>query len=187
MQITIKGKNMEVGESLRTYVTEVLEDITAKYFSNPLEAHVVFSQERHLITVDISVHVTHNLLLQVSAESSEARPAFDLASEKMASRLHRNKQRIKNHHKATHEATAASSFILESSEEASGEKAEPVVIAEMETEIHTLTVSDAVMHLELGELPALMFRNSAHGGLNMVYRRADGNIGWVDPAGNKKS
>ncbi len=186
MQIIVKGKNMEVGESLQSHVEKELGDITGKYFASPLEAHVVFGQERHLVKADLSVHVTHNLLLQASASADDAYQAFDQAAEKLGRRLQRHKQRIKDHHQKAPEAgRKASAFILESNDESVEERVEPVVVAEMVSEIRTMTVSDAVMRLELGELPALMFHNSAHGGLNMVYRRADGNIGWVDPAGNK--
>ncbi|OFW82839.1 MAG: ribosomal subunit interface protein [Alphaproteobacteria bacterium GWF2_58_20] len=188
MQIIVKGKNMDVGESLHSHIEEVLGDITGKYFASPLEAHVTFGQERHLVRADVSVHVSHNMLLQASAEADDAYQAFDQAAEKLGRRLQRHKQRIKDHHqKMPVSGMKAAAFILESNDESVEERNEPIVVAEMESEIGTMTVSDAVMRLELGEMQALMFHNSAHGGLNMVYRRADGNIGWVDPTGNKAS
>lgn len=195
MQLTVKGKQLDVGDALRTHVADSLNTITAKYFEKPIEAQVVFSRNAHLFRADISVHIGHNILLQAMSEATEPYPAFDTAADKIAKRLRRYKRRLRDHHMNAHHgreeakvALQATYQVLEAEpeevDEHHDEPQQPIVVAEMTTVIDTLTVSEAVMRMELAELPALMFRNSAHGELNMVYRRRDGNVGWIDPPGN---
>jgi len=191
MQLTVKGKQLDVGDALRTHVADSLSAAVGKYFTKPLEANVVLSREAHLFKADIQVHVGRGILVQSASEADQPYPAFDTACEKIAKRLRRYKSRLRNHH--GNEGNGADALparyqILEAEAdthhvdgEEVAEAVHPVVIAEMQTQIETLTVSEAVMRMELGELPALMFRNRAHGGINLVYRRADGNVGWVDP------
>jgi ribosome hibernation promoting factor len=152
------------------------------------------------------VHIGRGIQIQAQGDADSPYPAFDTAAEHLAKRLRRYKRRLRDHHQKTDAAHApmpARQYVLaaqaESDEaeidgaEIDGAEAEvgaadgdaaPVIVAEMTTEISSLTVSEAVMHMDLGELPALMFRNDSHGGLNMIYRRPDGNIGWIDPRGN---
>lgn len=187
MQLSVKGKQIDVGDALRGHVETHLGEITSKYFSTPLDAHVTFSREANLFRADIAVHAARGILLQSSATAAEAHPAFDVAAERIAKRLRRYKNRIKHHDHDTGrrvEAVIASSFVLNGEESDREEQANdnPVVVAEMTTPIESLTVSEAVMRLDLADLPALMFVNRAHGGLNMIYRRPDGHIGWVDPS-----
>ncbi|MDQ2104007.1 ribosome hibernation-promoting factor, HPF/YfiA family [Azospirillum isscasi] len=193
MQLTVKGKQLDVGDALRSHVADSLNSVVGKYFNKPIEANVVLTREAHLFKADIQVHVGRGIVLQSASDATEPYPAFDTACEKLAKRLRRYKSRLRNHHTAeaaVQEAVPARYQILEAekdeahveSDEAAAEPAQPMVIAEMETTIATLAVSEAVMRLELADAPALLFRNGAHGGLNLVYRRADGNIGWVDPA-----
>lgn len=199
MQVTVKGKQLDVGDALRTHVKDQLATLVGKYFGNPMEATVILSKDAHLYKADIQVHVGRGILLQSYAQANEPYPAFDEAAEKVAKRLRRYKRRLKDHHERQNLAqlpvTSARKYILEADgadhedfEEETESTAEvnghqPMVVAEMETAIEMLTVSEAVMRMDLAELPALMFRNRAHGGLNMIYRRPDGNVGWVDPAG----
>lgn len=198
MQLTVKGKQLDVGDALRTHVADSLNTAVGKYFTNPIEAHVVFSRHAHLFRADIQVHAGRNIVLQSTADATEPYPAFDTACDKVAKRLRRFKRRLRDHHNGDHqqETVTARYQILEAErdedhvDEAASDSAvhdganghhQPMVIAEMKTSIDTLTVSEAVMRMELAEKPALMFHNRAHGGLNLVYRRADGNVGWVDP------
>jgi ribosomal subunit interface protein len=189
MQLTIKGKQLDVGDALRTHVDETLGTITDKYFNGAIDATVVLSREAHLYRADVSIHVGRNLQMQSAAEADGPYQAFDQAADRMAKRLRRYKRRLTDHHKdlTPEPSLPASAYVLmaEPEDMADGgeEPAQPVVVAEMTTPIDTLTVSQAVMRLDLADLPALMFRNRAHGGLNMVYRRPDGNVGWVDPHG----
>jgi len=187
MQLSVKGKQIDIGDALRKHVESQLQEITGKYFNDSLDAHVTFSREAHLFRADITVHAGRGILLQSNATASEPYPAFDMAAQRIAGRLRRYKNKIKHHHRENGrdaEAFMASSFVLNGAESEREEEANdnPVVVAEMTTPIETLSVGEAVMRLDLGDLPALMFRNGAHGGLNMIYRRTDGNIGWVDPA-----
>lgn len=188
MQLSVKGKQMDVGDALTTHVREALETITEKYFNKPIEASVVFSREAHLFSARISVHVGRGIQLQGHAEADEPYPAFDLAAEKIAKRLRRHKRRLRDHHKEENSPAMAEArySILpplddEAPENEEAAPAAPLVIAEMAHNIMSMTVSDAVMHMDLSDAPAVLFRNEAHGGLNMLYRRADGNLGWVDP------
>ena len=184
MQLTVKGKHLDVGDSLRDHVKEILTHTAQKYFRDPIEATVIFSKEKnHLFKADISIHVGGGIVLQANHEADDPYPAFDVAAKLVARRLSRYKDKLRDHRKYEADDLAATYTTLkgEDNEVEGGE--EPVIIAEMEMQVQTLAVSDAVMRLELGNMPALMFKNPKTGGLNMVYRRKDGNIGWVDPAG----
>lgn len=198
MQIIVKGKQLDVGESLRTHVETTLNTLVGKYFSNPLEATVVLSKQGHLFKADIQAHAGPGIVLQSYGDASEPYPAFEEAAEKIAKRLRRYKRRLRDQHQGAITARPARKYIIDTEVDevaddavangganggANGADAHhPMIIAEMQTTIESLTVSEAVMRLDLGDLPALLFHNSAHGGLNMVYRRPDGNVGWVDPA-----
>jgi len=192
MQLTVKGKQLDVGDALRTHVADSLTAVVGKYFNKPIEANVVLAKDAHLYKADIQVHVGRGIVLQSTADATEPYPAFDTACDKLAKRLRRYKRRLRDHHteNGAAEALPARYQILEAEAEDHQDEVEaqadgahqPMVVAEMETSIATLSVSEAVMRLELAQAPALMFHNGAHGRLNMVYRRVDGNIGWVDPA-----
>ena len=187
MQLSVKGKQLDVGEALRSHVETHLQDITAKYFTNTLDAQVSFCKEAHLYRADITVHAGRGILLQANASANEPYPAFDAAASRIAQRLRRYKKKISDHHleaQRQEEAKLASAFVLQSDDHDREEEANdnPVVVAEMTTPIESLSVGQAVMRLDLGDLPAILFRNSKHGGLNMIYRRPDGHIGWVDPS-----
>lgn len=188
MHLTVKGKQLDVGDSLREHVREQLTHTAEKYFRDPIDATVIFSKEKnHLFKADISIHIGGGIVLHAEHEASEPYPAFDVAAKLAAKRLSRYKDRLRDHRKGVEELDIAASYVtFEANENEAEGGTEPAVIAEMEVPVQTLAVSDAVMRLELGSMPALMFRNPAHGGLNMVYRRKDGNIGWVDPDGMKK-
>jgi ribosomal subunit interface protein len=187
MNLTVKGKHLDVGDALRTHVQEQLTAVTEKYFSNPIDATVVFSHEAHLYRADISVRLGRGILLQTCAETTDIYPAFESSLGKLEKRLRRYKSRLRDHH--AHEAAPvaedpARQYVIEHDSTEDEVGGEPVIIAEMATTIETLSVADAVMRMDLGELPALMFRSGVHGGLNMIYRRPDGHVGWIDPKGS---
>jgi len=185
MKLNIIGKNMDVGDSLREYVEENLSALTTKYFANPIEGKVIVSKDAHLYQIDISVHVGRNILLQANGSAPEPYPAFDAAGERIEKRLRRYKRKLRDHNRDSVEEIKANQYVIDQPAEPvpDGEESdgEPTIVAELPITIEELTVSEAVMRMDLGELPALMFRNRAHGGLNMIYRRPDGHIGWVDP------
>lgn len=186
MDIVIEGKQLDVGEALRTYAEEALAPAVSKYFDRAIDAKVVFSRQGHAFHVDISVHAASNLTVKGQNEAADAHAAFDGAAERIAKQLRRYKRKLTDHHKdvSSSEVLAAqySIFAAEEGDEELHAEAHPTVVAEMPHEITTMSVSDAVMRLDLGSLPMVMFRNAGHGGLNVVYRRNDGNVGWVDPA-----
>jgi ribosomal subunit interface protein len=187
MNLTVNGKGIDVGDALRTHVASSLDRVLEKYFSNPIDATATFSKQGYLFKVQLSVHVGRGILMQADGEGGDAYVAFDGAAETVAKRLRRHKRRLRDHHREPTDSYSAKYFVLADAEseetmaDSNGAIA-PAVIAEMEADIPTLTVSQAVMRLDLAGLSAMMFHNRAHGGLNMVYRRSDGNIGWVDPA-----
>ena len=192
MKVSVSGKQLDVGEALRSHVETTLLAVVDKYFGNALDAHAVLSREAHRYRADLAVHVGRNILVQGHAEADAPYPAFDAAAERVGKRLRRYKRRLRDHHQKQQSQAAALNarqYVLaaarEDAEEEPAGAEQPVVIAELATAVDTMTVGEAVMRLDLAELPAMMFRNSAHGELNMVYRRADGNIGWVDPGDGK--
>ncbi|HEX2582117.1 MAG TPA: ribosome-associated translation inhibitor RaiA [Dongiaceae bacterium] len=190
MNITIKGKNLDVGDSLRQHVTAGLEKMLGKFFGDAIESHVTFSRDAHRFRAHIDVHIGRGILLQ-SEESGtgDAYQTFDLAAEHLNARLRRYKQRLRDHHRSETDGFKAQQYVIAApsgEEEAPPLDSAPAIIAEMPTEIPHLTVSEAVMRLDLSNNAALLFANRAHGQLNMVYRRSDGNIGWVDPTMNTK-
>lgn len=193
MQVSITGKQFDVGDALRSHVEGRLVDTVAKYFDHAIESTVVLSRQGKgkLIRADISVHAGRGITLQGHAETEDAYGAFDAAADRIAKRLRRYKRRLRDHRKksgaAEADALQAQQYILAESSENEAEtaqNAQPVVVAEMTTTIETMTVGEAVMRMELAEAPVLVFQNSAHGGINVVYQRNDGNIGWIDPQGN---
>lgn len=188
MQLTVQGKQMDLGDALKSHVSEKLEDINAKYFNRAIDATVTFSPEGHAFTKTlISIRVGKDIMVVSDATEVDPYIAFDQAADKVAKQLRRYKRRLRDHHQRMDEAPAdqtihALDYTL-SPEQNNEEHTDHLVIAEMATNIVTMTASDAAMRLELSGNNALMFRNASHGGLNMVYRRPDGNIGWVDPDG----
>ncbi len=190
MQLSVKGKQIDVGDALRGHIEDQLNKTIAKYVPKAIEGEVHLSREGSFLRVDIAVHAARSVTLQSHAAAGDAYAAFDSALERMDKRLRRHKRRLVNHHKGREDPATvlASQYILaaESEEPAADETGEsqdgdPVIVAETQTEIATLTVGEAVMRMDLADLPALLFHNRGHGGLNMVYRRPDGNIGWIDP------
>ncbi|MBE6449473.1 MAG: ribosome-associated translation inhibitor RaiA [Alphaproteobacteria bacterium] len=180
MQITITGKQLHLGDNMQTYAENNLSAVVEKYFDDAVNASALFSKEGDLIKAEVSVHPASGALLKGSAQGSDAYAAFDQACERIATQLRRYKNRLAEHKNEKFEMVDISVIESEDEEELTTGTA-PVIIAEMQTELPICSVSGAVMRMDLADLPALMFRNSAHGGLNMVYRRPDGNIGWVDP------
>ena len=187
MQLSVSGKHIDVGDSLRGHVSRSLTETIERHFGNAIEAKVTFSRERHLFCADISVHIARGLMVQSHAEASDAYAAFDLAGERLETRLQRYKGRLIDRRResaAIEERTESAQHFVLSAETGAAEdpaQGQPAIIAELPGEIATLTVGEAVMRMDLGDLPVLMFRNRAHGQLNVVYRRNDGTVGWIDP------
>jgi len=196
MQITVSGKQVELSDALRTRVATSLDTISAKYFDHALEANVTFSRARSFFTCDINMHAGRGLTLRGEGEAADANGAFDDAAEHIARRLRRYRRRVNDHQRDQahrERPQAATQYVLRPTEDdadhGQGETQTATyatVVAEAPAEILTLTVSDAVMRMDLENGPVLMFRNSASGALNVVYRRSDGHVGWIDPTGSPR-
>ena len=187
MRYQISGKQIDIGEALQTHVKNELGEILEKYAQRPTDAHVIFSKSGHEFVCEATVHLSTGLTASARAHATEIYAAFDNCGEKMDKQLRRYKRRLKDHHKDRTdpvELIGASSYILESEREETDSEPEtlhPVIVAEMETNIPSFSVGEAVMQMELGNAPVLVFKNESNKGVNVVYRRDDGNIGWIDP------
>jgi ribosomal subunit interface protein len=196
MQIQITGKHMNLGAAMRDRIEAGLEAAVAKYFTRTGEASVFVSQQGPFVEVDCNVHLPSGIVLQSTGRADDPYAALEVSLDKMEKRVRRYKRRLRDHHAAAPQALpaqAASEILIqvqdtEDSDDSGIEMGDaPLTVAETSVQIRTMTVSEAVMQLELQDVPALMFRNAGHDGLNMVYRRPDGHIGWVDPANTPRS
>ena len=192
MQVTVSGKQIDVGAAFQGYAEGHLETVVGKYFDRGIDAAVTISRAGQGMRVDIKVHAGRGFVIQSHGEAEQTQQAFDIALERAGKRLRRYKRRLKGHHrKERAQAKLAplnvQRYIIappdDDADDAESEKQDggSAVIAEVTKEIDTLSVGDAVMRLDLADRSALMFRNAANGRLNVVYRRRDGNIGWIDP------
>jgi ribosomal subunit interface protein len=192
MRYQISGKQIDIGEALQTHVKAELGEVVEKYAQRPTDAVIVFSRAAHEFVCEATIHLSTGLTATAKGHASEIYAAFESCREKMDKQLRRYKRRIRNHHSARTapvEFGEGSDYILAPTEEPEEDDhtdvPQPIVIAEMETKIPSITVGEAVMQLELGGQKMLVFRNEGHGGVNVVYRRDDGNIGWIDPRNSK--
>ena len=199
MQVQISGKHVDIGEALRTRISNELLSSIGKYFERGGDADVVVGKNGHGFQVDCSVRLASGHRLESSGAGGDAHSAFDSALAKVEARIRRYKRRLKNHHHPAGRSETAALLVLRAPEfddepdgwdedaalDSAHEPPSGVVIAETEAALKTMTVSMAVMEMDLTESQAIVFRNAAHGGLSVVYRRRDGNIGWVDPERTK--
>ncbi len=186
MQVQISGKSVDVGDALRAHITQRLELNVTKYFDGTAEGHVTVMREGSDFRVECVVHLSSGIMLQSKGQSSDAYASFDMAAERLEKRLRRYKRRLKDYHGRHNNklnGLDAPSFVIATSdeEEPESEDLNPAIIAENTTRVDELTVGDAVMQMDVSEAPFLIFKNASHGGLNVVYRRDDGNFGWIDP------
>ena len=188
MQLSVTGKQIHVGAALRGHVESSLDAILDKYFKSAIEAHVVLSKEAHLTQAEISLHIGRGIVVNAGAAVDDPYAAFDIAAERVAKQMRRYKRRLRHHHAKVREPAEveerARDYVLAPIEEEADQDdpaGGPAVIAEVATGVPRLTVGEAAMRMDLADTPVLLFRNRSHGELNLVYRRADGNIGWIDP------
>ncbi|MGJ5617643.1 ribosome hibernation-promoting factor, HPF/YfiA family [Sulfitobacter sp. MF3-043] len=188
MRYQITGKQIDIGEALQIHVKEELDVSVKKYSERPTDAMVIFSKSAHEFVCEATVHLSTGLTASAKAHNTDIYGAFDDCNEKMEKQLRRYKRRLKDHHKDRAEPVellGASTYILASDSDSDAQEPEtlqPMIIAEMQTKIATLSVGEAVMQMELAGAPVLVFRKENKEGLNVVYRREDGNIGWIDPS-----
>uniref|UniRef100_B0T677 Ribosome hibernation promoting factor n=1 Tax=Caulobacter sp. (strain K31) TaxID=366602 RepID=B0T677_CAUSK len=200
MQVQISGKHVDVGEALRARVSDEITLSIGKYFDRGGDAEVVISKEGFAFRVDCSVKLASGQQLISHGSGGDAHAAFDAALAKIETRIRRYKRRLKSHSIAAtaKQAENAAMYVLRApdsdevdDDDWSAEDDHPagapagMIIAETQASLKIMTVSMAVMELDLTESQAIVFRNAAHDGLSVVYRRADGNIGWIDPERTK--
>ncbi|MBU2866670.1 ribosome hibernation-promoting factor, HPF/YfiA family [Pacificibacter marinus] len=187
MRYQISGKQIDIGEALQTHVKTELGVVVDKYAERPTNVTVVFSKSGAEFNCETVVHLSTGLTAQANAHTHDIYAAFDQCAEKMEKQLRRYKRRLKDHHSHRSEPVelvGASSYILaatEHEEDQEPDSLQPIIIAEMETHIPTLSVGEAVMQMELAGAPVVVFHKEGKTGVNVVYRRPDGNIGWIDP------
>ncbi len=196
MNFKIFGKQVNVGEFFSKYAEETLLKSVQKYFPNPVSSIVTLSKKSKFFYIIIVLHISKKMEFTAQSNGETAKLAFNDAIEKLNKQLRRYKRKIKNHknNEATNKPNPLNAqfhIINESPKLIRNEgkeiNDEPLVFAELDTEIEELTVVEALEKLKLGNISALMFRNKKHSGLNMIYKREDGLIGWVDPRGSRNS
>jgi len=197
MKVTVSGKQVDIGGAFPEYAEDRLEEVVDKYFDSGLDSSVTVSRAGSGLRIDITVHPGRGIIVQSHGDAETAHLAFDIALEKIAKRLRRHKRRLRDHHRkekseAKQNPVNMQRYVIAQPEDPGtaddgdddglpeGED-NPVVIAETTSEMDTLSVSEAVMRLDLSERSALVFLNAGNGRTNVIYRRRDGNIGWVDP------
>jgi len=188
MRYQISGKQINIGEALQTHVKDSLGAVMEKYAQRPTDATVIFSRSGAEYVCEATVHLSTGLTASAKAQAHEIYAAFEKTADKMEKQLRRYKRRLKDHHRDRQQPVdvfGAATYILASSEaeneDAEPETLQPIIVAEMETKIPSLSVGEAVMQMEIAGAPLLVFRNEGHDGVNVVYRRDDGNVGWIDP------
>jgi ribosomal subunit interface protein len=194
MTIKITGKNVDLGESLRSYARGRIETALGKYAGRPLSGQISLEKNHDGFLTQCAIHLASGLDMQSAGNGADAYGSVDSAVERLEKRLRRYKRRLKSHGQGTSNSvhlfeSTGIDYVIDAERAAvlpSGEEdgaGAPAVIAEMPARVRAMTVSDAVMQMDLADQAFLVFRNAAHGGINVVYRRPDGNIGWIDPSG----
>lgn len=186
MKIQISGKNVDIGDVLRSQIEQRLNDDVGKYFDGTADGHVTIARDGGGFRADCMVHLSTGITLQSQGKSADAYACFERSAERLEKRLRRYKGRLKDHHTKRLEPVSgfdAPSYVIAAGNDDELETTDPnpPIIAEDTTKIQELTVSEAVMQLDISDRAFLIFKNAGHGGLNLVYRRDDGNIGWLDP------
>ena len=187
MKSTVTGKQVDVGDRLRSHVEENVLNSVNKYFTAPISCTVSFSKEGEDFVADVSVHPAKNIVLNSVGTAGDPYSAFDNANAHIATRLRRHKTKLNDHKGKLGLAELANEavFSIDENQEEIDIPEAPLTIAELEANVPVCTVSEAVMFMDLNDECAQMFRNSANNHLSMVYRRKDGNIGWVEPKADK--
>ncbi|MGB7285864.1 MAG: ribosome-associated translation inhibitor RaiA [Salaquimonas sp.] len=188
MSLKVSGIHMNVGETLTNRINDRIDEAVTKYFSNGYSGHVNVEKSGNWYECDCSIHLDSGIMLQAKAKATNPTSSFEDAAEKIEKRLRRYKRRLKDHH-GNAKAKASEAFYsvveLPDAEEEVPEDYNPLVIAESTTTVNTQSVAQAVVQLDLTDHPVVVFKNAANDQINVIYRRSDGNIGWVDPSRGK--
>ncbi|MEL6436574.1 MAG: ribosome-associated translation inhibitor RaiA [Pseudomonadota bacterium] len=192
MALRVSGKHMEIGDAFRTRIEDRIDEAVDKYFQGRASGHVTVEKSGNRFTTDCVLHLDSGAMLQATGEAQEPQSSFDAAAERIEKRLRRYKRRLKSHNSG--EAAGRTEHyaykVLEAvpdegdadDEAVSADAFNPVVVAETRMNLPTIPVSSAVLQLDLQDNPVYVFRNAGSGAVNLVYRRADGHVGWIDPA-----
>ena len=186
MPFRISGKNLDIGEALRERVNARIVEALGKYFDGGYSGHVTVEKEGFGFRTECAVHLDSGMTLHTEANAADAYASADQAALRIEKRLRRYKRRLKDRHAARPNGAAviAPSYVIEApslDEEEEVAEFNPVIVAESTTALKQLSVSEAVLELDLTGAPVVVFRHASHGRVNLVYRRPDGNVGWIDP------
>jgi len=190
MPFRVSGKNIDIGDALRSRVNQRIAEATSKYFDGGFSGHVTVGREGHGFRTECVIHLDSGIVLEAEAIAADAYASADEAAVRIEKRLRRYKRRLKDHQPRANGSAAefaavdAPSYVLSAPEHDIDEETSewhPVVIAESTTALKRQSVSEAVMELDLRGVAVVVFRHAGHGRINLVYRRADGHIGWIDP------
>ena len=184
MALRISGKNFDIGQALRSRIDETIAAAVAKYFNGGYSGQITVSKSGRGFDTDCALHLDTGIIFEARGSAMDAHASFDQAAERLDKRLRRYKRRLKDHKKNQSGEESGAAYVLAApaDEDEISEDYAPAIIAETRLDIPTISVSTAVMQLDRTEAPVVIFRNPAHGGVNVVYRRPDGHFGWVDPA-----
>ena len=189
MPFRVSGKNIDIGEALRIRITERIAEATTKYFDGGYSGHVTVGKEGFGFRTECAIHLDSGITLEAEALAADAYASADQAASRVEKRLRRYKRRLRDRQAArvdgnVHEEPAvdAQSYVIAAPDQDEvTTDINPVIIAETTTALKRLSVSEAVMELDLTGAPVVVFRHAGHGRVNLVYRRSDGHIGWIDP------
>ena len=188
MNVQINGKQIDIGNSLSSHAKNKVTELILKYSKSATGSSITFSKDRHEYFCDISIHLATGMTVQAKGKATDIYDSFENSREKISKQLRRYKRRLKNHHndrKSPIEFSNANSYVIstpdENNDSTEKESLKPLIIAEMQEKIPTISVGEAVMQMELYGANMLIFKNSSHQKINVVHIREDGNIGWVDP------
>ncbi|MDR3475406.1 MAG: ribosome-associated translation inhibitor RaiA [Devosia sp.] len=186
MTLRVSGKNMDVGEALRSKAQQHFDNVVGKYFDGGYEGQLTLEREGSGFQAQCVIHLDTGAILRASAYGGDAVSAYELMAQHIEKRLRRYNRKLRAHRRHPEEGGSATSYVLAAAEgdEELGEDYSPPVVAETTSSLRRMSVGEAVMELDLLQGDVVVFRHAGHGGLNVVYRRADGNIGWIDPALN---
>ena len=193
MTLRITGKNFDIGESMREHILDRIDAAVSKYFDGSVSGLIVVDHEGSGYRSDCTLHLASGITLHSEGRAQEPYASFDSAATRLEKRLRRYNRRLKDHHSSRDNGNDLNSmianYVLEAPDQEDDEVQEfnPVVVAEKTATLRTMPVSDAVLELDMTGAPVLVFRHATSDRVNIVYRRADGNIGWMDPAAGEKA
>ena len=190
MSLRISGKHMDIGDAFRTRITDRIGEAIGKYFDRGFAGHVTVVKAGSRYTADCMIRLDSGTALQATGDAQEPTAAFEAAADRLETRLRRYKRRLKSHASGAGNGSATDIAYtvmapLADDDEEIPENYAPAIVAESTMVLKTMSVASAVIELDTKDTPVFVFRNAGNDHLNIVYRRPDGNIGWIDPSTTK--